>query len=189
MILPNGVQPWLACDTLTVTYAMTVPWFDGKNVVASDGKMLVVIPVTECEDDYPGPIPIDAMKEAFKYSKGGRGANYVLTLKKEYVQTITGKQFPRWGDKDVLRGQQFPHYQSIVADADKLNRTVRVGFNAQQLLAAAKAGGQFKKDAGLFVYLSLCLEKDGSVDKVMDVEAGDSAAIKSKILVMPVKKK
>lgn len=191
MKLPTGVQPWLACDTLVVKYALTCPWFDGQNVAASDGKMLVVIPVTECENDIPGPIPVDALKEAFKYHKNGKGADYVLTLKEDCVQTITGRTFPRWGgdNNDQLKGQQFPHYQSIVEDADKLKRTVKVGFNAEQLLRAAKAAGQFKKDAGLHVFVSLHVEKDGTVGKVMDVEAGDSAEIKSKILVMPVQKK
>ncbi len=188
MILPKGVQPWLACSGDTVKYALVCPWFVGNSVCSSDGKTLIVTPVTEYEGDVPGPIPVEALKEAFKHSK--KGMNYYLSLKEEYVQTMTGKQYPRWGGmaNDQLKGQTFPPCEPILKDADKLKRTVSFGIDAARLLDAAKAGGHYGKNGQYFVYLNLHVGKDGKVEKVIDIEIGDYYEPKSRVLVMPVSK-
>lgn len=188
MILPKGVQPWLACSSETVRYALVCPWFDGKNLIASDGKTLIVTPITEIEGDVPGPVPVEALREAFKYSK--KGLPYQLILNDEYVQTIDGRQFPRWGGlaNDQLKGQSFPDCKATIEKSDKLKRTVMLGIDAARLLDAAKAGGAPGKFGQYFVYLNIHVDKDGKVSEVIDIEIGDYHEAKSKVLVMPVNK-
>lgn len=192
MILPKGVQPWLVCDDSgSIRHALAQPWFDGKNVVASDGTALIVTPVTEADKDIKGPIPIDALKEAYKMSN--KGLAYQIELTKDSAKTITAKTYPReirdtYGKvEDELH---FPDYDAVIKGTEKHKRTITLGINPELLLKCAKAAGANKDyDKRMFIRLECHVDKAGVVTEAIFLSPMKYYDAPSRVLIMPVEVK
>ena len=82
------------------------PWFDGKRVIATDGKIMAIVPV-EAEDsprDRPGYVPCGVLKEARAASRNdshcriGINGSIVFPTRQGVcrIPRIKGLKFPDW---------------------------------------------------------------------------------------------
>jgi len=105
-------------------------WFDQANqcLVAADGFILAVVPVEAEESDAGGHVPLEAVKEARKATKG----RAYLEAKDGLVSLpfAEGREWER-------PGWPFPDYRQIVPDVDE--DCVRVTFDARRLMQLAEA--------------------------------------------------
>ncbi|HUT79519.1 MAG TPA: hypothetical protein VM285_17615 [Polyangia bacterium] len=123
---------------------------DGARLVATNGRLLAVVPVTADEGDIPGTIPAEAVREACKARSAANPEAQVdangsvrVTTKPARV-TDSGRavpagpvaEFEREDSADVA----FPQWRRVVPDSDS-TPTYRVALSARYLLALARAIG------------------------------------------------
>jgi DNA polymerase III sliding clamp (beta) subunit (PCNA family) len=108
---------------------------EGKNLVATDGHRIIVIPVDVERGDKSGPITEDAMRAARGHEDKGTDLARI-EAKRELRTGINGK-----GPK-FLRPKSdvsFPVYKNVIKQPK--GQTVTFGVNPQYLLDCAKAMG------------------------------------------------
>ena len=112
-------------------HAITAPWLtvDSK-VIATDGKILAVIPCEVNEGDAPGYIPTDALKA----SRKGRGATGEMVLTRAECQVLNGATFP------VDNERTAPDWTAVIPPADRPIK-MRVALDPERLAALAEAMG------------------------------------------------
>ncbi len=103
---------------------------DAKVIVATDGHMLVKIPVQIDAADHSGPVPVQALKAA--RTEAGRGRGEVAMSLNGACVLPSGAQFPR-GEVGP-----FPDYNQVIPTA---RVPLRIGFNAAMLATLAQAMG------------------------------------------------
>lgn len=112
-------------------HAITAPWLtaDGK-VIATDGKILAVIPCEVNEGDEPGYIPTDALKA----SRKGRGATGEMVLTRAECQVLNGATYPADNERTA------PDWTVVIPSGDRPIK-IRVAFDPERLAALAEAMG------------------------------------------------
>lgn len=123
------------CSKDATRFAINAPFLDitdGKaNLISTNGRAIVVIPVEVAPEDTQGYIPIDGLKAARKATRGKGGeidakANGAFMLN-------NGQSFPRNVDAT------FPNWRQVIP-ADK-PFVLEVGLNASYLLDLVQALG------------------------------------------------
>lgn len=114
-------------------YAFNAPYYDHEAhaMIATDGRILAVVPVLDDDDDVTGLIPVDAIKVARK----GRltnpiRANGTIDLLGVSYTRPEGR-FPAW--RDVI-----PKISDIETDNVKLRIDARLLYNLSQALGSDK---------------------------------------------------
>ena len=112
---------------------LTAPYLevkDGKgNIIATNGKGLVVIPVEVSESDVSGHIPLTALKE----SRKGKVTEPILECSEKAVLLQDGTSFQR----DYIGN--FPIWRDVMPDPDR--KTLKIALNAEMLHSIASAMG------------------------------------------------
>jgi hypothetical protein len=116
-----------------------------KRLVATDGHMLVSVPVTDldkspgpCPQDESGFVPTDVIKQARKLTPKTFGGDTIVSANGEHV-FIGGATAPRPSQKDC----HFPPYEQVIPDyREGTPGTVTVALDAKLLLELAKAIGK-----------------------------------------------
>lgn len=127
--------------TSPTRYAMDVVYLDLQDkkhpvAVATDGKVLAVVPVELEDGDEAGMIPIEALKEA------RRGAGRGDTARIEVNGTLRA-----WGKKGPVTYERpddvpFPDWRAVTKhEAQTTDKSLRVCLNAKLLLNLAQALG------------------------------------------------
>lgn len=107
---------------------------DGPALVATDGKVLVVVPVTSADYDIEGPLPTDLLKQA----KARRGRDEIV------VEARNGKASAVTSKGDTLRMDRpvtgdFPRYDKVIPK--HTSGWLRVALNPKLLLRLAQGLG------------------------------------------------
>lgn len=142
---------------------------EGACLVATNGHMLVKVPVLVDDQDTTGPVEISALKEARRLS---RDETVTIGVSGEHI-LASGVTYPR---KD--RGD-FPPYEKVIPDFD-VRTTITVVFDAFNLLEICKALGGAKRSKNYpnsgIVRMTIIVDSDGKPDldpiKIDRVEAG-----------------
>jgi DNA polymerase III sliding clamp (beta) subunit (PCNA family) len=136
MKMPKDCLVEKVCSKDPTRTALNSPYLDiieGKaNLIGTNGRSIIVIPVEVSPVDTQGHIPIDGLKAARKLSKGKGGeidakANGAFLLN-------NGQSFPRNADAT------FPNWRQVIPAADK-PFAFEIGLNASYLLDIVQALG------------------------------------------------
>lgn len=112
--------------------SISEPYFDAdkKVIVATDGKVMVLLPVDNSENDVSGHIPIEAISQAQKQS-GILMSEKTITVDTKGVKT----EYPR---PDL---GSFPQFESVTIPADKSKKVVAFKIDLRLLKAVEEAFG------------------------------------------------
>ncbi len=134
MRISKLAKPELCAAKEESRYAITYPWLDTEAgyVVATNGRCMVRIPVTETSDDTTGPIPTKILKSARKDAPRTAPEMSVVL---NGTAAAYGVSMPRGGDPET----RFPDYAGVIPSDKRPN--VRLGLSAKYLLDIAKAMG------------------------------------------------
>lgn len=112
-------------------HAITAPWLSADSkVIATDGKILAIVPCQVDGGDEPGYIPTDALKA----SRKGRGATGEMALTRTECRVSGGAAFP------VDNERTAPDWTAIIPPADRPIK-MRVALDPERLAALAEAMG------------------------------------------------
>ena len=137
MLIPNGKVEGVVSDEVT-RFSLTEIRYDveGKRVIASDGKMAVVVPVEPEEGDATGMVNPDVFRRARKIA-GKRGTPRV-TLNGNATFT-NGETCPRSSLEPETR---FPDIDAVTQSAIEAGeKPSAVCLDAELLITLAKAVG------------------------------------------------
>lgn len=121
-------------------YALNGVYHDkeAKKLVATNGHILVAIPVTENEHDDAGLMPLDAVKyarDAAKKNKASEAPNATIVDGKISIP-MSGAAVP------AVENVQFPEWQRVLPSFNPADRNVvTITLNAKYLAALADALG------------------------------------------------
>lgn len=113
------------------------PYFRGGALWATDGRMMVKLPVESDETDTEGWVPVDALKAARKLS--GRLDSISVHLNGA-ATLCNGAAFPRPGG-DQFKGGQWPNCERVFDDAMGKETKLSIAFDVRLLTAIADAMG------------------------------------------------
>lgn len=133
---------------------MLHPYFDRESgvAVATNGKIMAVVPVDASEDDTAGHIPIEAITAARKINWGDCPIKLNENARLEHLGKV--QEWPR-ADK------RYPNWKNAVPNKDR--KEVRLTLDAALLLRLAKALG--KDDRGSAVItLRIASDASGGID-------------------------
>lgn len=116
------------------------PYFRGGALWATDGRMMVKLPVESDETDTEGWVPVDALKAARKLS--GRLDSISVHLNGA-ATLANGAAFPRPGG-DEFKGGQWPNCERVFDDAIGKETKFSIAFDVKLLAAIADAMGTDK---------------------------------------------
>jgi hypothetical protein len=174
MKMDKSYKPELCASDDSTRTQLCEPWLDveKKRLCATNGHMLISVPIETDDVDATGPLPSDALKAARKAC--GRSASEISLSANGTVQIPGGASFPR--DKTV----QFPPIDQVIPSYKKGDKgTVTFGVNAHYLATLAKALGS---DTGV-IQITIKIENGTTLDPLLvsrDVGHKDEVA-----LVMP----
>lgn len=154
--MKTEANPSSICPKEATRYAIPHPWLDLSDsakpvLVATDGKILAVVPVSDVCDETSGPVPKEALRDAFKVKgqhKGRVEANgkaVVYGTGATYVRPDAGCTMPDWR-QIVPKCNRF----TVCLDANLLAKLQDVLEQAQPGLPG--------------VMLSMDIDADGKVD-------------------------
>lgn len=107
---------------------------DGKGqLIATDGKIMAIIPVPVNETDVAGYLSGDVLKMARKLTK--RDNETEISANGSAV--MTGATMPREG---VAKDRNYPNWRQVIPASDK-EHTYRIGIDAKRLWLLAQAMG------------------------------------------------
>ena len=148
------------------------PWFDGKRVIATDGRILAVVPV-EAEDspkDRPGYVPCGVLKEARMATRNGSHCRIIGLNGSIVFATRQGVcRIPR------IKKLKFPDWEKIIPNMKGRKKHI-VTLNPKLLWQLAQAVGGDE-------VLTLEFDK-GDPHAVVKVTTGNSKAWG---IIMPIK--
>lgn len=143
-----------ACNTDYTRLVLLHPYLDvtsptyGPVMVACNGAILAVVPVTEAEIEESGPIPAEALKVA-RRAKGAKQSGAYMSTNEGTVYTKTTVHGKEDGDTSGVQrfdrptyptGAKFPNWEAVVPPKDR-HTTVKVGLNIEQLWKLCQAMG------------------------------------------------
>lgn len=142
--------------------SLSAAWFDreGAQVVAIDGRILVVVPVTVEEGDETGLVSEQALKAAVA---GPKRETYIKAGP-EKLETGMG-EFPR----DPSR--QFPDWEQVIPSKDDANFSIMISVKLLKNLLDAMGANQPDSSIELFI-------KDG--DTGVLVEGHNDTAVENR---------
>ena len=124
-------------------YAITEPYFDGENLVATDGHIMAVIPIDKDKektaDDEKGYIPKAFLKKV--RGKAGKYSDLELSISKDKVSGTTKEGYETVDSP--LQDATFVSYKNVLIGERK---ETSVSFDAEKLfrLSNALGAGGFK---------------------------------------------
>jgi len=141
-------------------YVLNDPYLDTSEIdkpvlVATDGRMLAVVPVEVLPEDMSGHVPVDAIKELRKDKSGKSEIN--LNGKVEVVNADKITRFTR-------PEGTFPNWKQVVPQGGE---KFTISFNPEMLLRVAQAVGCEKGKA-------ITLKFKGPLDPIK-IETGNGA--------------
>ena len=109
------------------------PWLDGSNLVATNGRILAVIPIEKSDHDTDGIIPSAALKEArkIKQDQVEINANGCVTYSNK------NGSFTLEREKDVT----FPNYKQLIVNANDHKKYIKIALDVDLLINLAAALG------------------------------------------------
>ena len=142
-----------ACSTDLERPVLLHPYLDtthsqGPVMVACNGAILAVVPVTEAEIEESGPVPAEALKVA-RRAKGAKQSGAYMSTNEGTVYTKTTVHGKEDGDTSGVQrfdrptypaGAKFPNWEAVVPPKDR-HVTVKVGLNIEQLWKLCQALG------------------------------------------------
>lgn len=117
-----------------------------KRLTATDGRILLSIPVEIDEGDESGIVPAEALKEAVKLSRSKAWRHFGPN-----ASIVTAGKVARLLDKREFRfiDMTYPNWEKVLPQfVPGITRTVRLQFDPGLLYELAKAAGHDPKDAG-----------------------------------------
>ena len=102
----------------------------GKRLMATDGRILAIVPAEVSEQDHDGLIPVDALKEARKMDKASKGITEIA---------VNGKFTVNAGNRHAefkLETGNFPNADAVIP---KFDGPPTITLDAELLLRLAKA--------------------------------------------------
>jgi hypothetical protein len=169
-----------ACSTDTTRVGICEPWIEsngesaklvtgiGPRAIATDGKILAVVPVELQHEDTGTRIAIKALKESRK--AGGSKAEHAFVGLTETHSVATGAHYP-------VTQHRPPVMDRIVPDENRAPAIAKIRLDASLLLRLAKALGS-QNDR-------VCLEISGEADVVIVRPMGENCD-EAFGLIMPV---
>ena len=156
--------------------AIATCYLQGKFLLATDGRMLVKIPVEREEGDTDGPVTIEAIAAARKL---GRKLGLVVIACNDALVTPDGASFPR------NAAVSYPQVEQAIPGKRK---EVKLGLNAALLKALADALGD---DGKTGVVLAYEVGADGTpgttpISITLNCAAGGRDGIKAVLMPMRV---
>lgn len=145
--------------------------FDGKQLIATNGRILAVVPVTEAEGDVPGLVSRKALVQATKNRTNGR-PDAVIHLPDAFRELAHSKD----GVLESARPEEmrFPDYQAVVPTPDD---GLEIILSAEQLANVIAALG-VKGSALDWITLKFTAER-GKANEIVGIDGG------SPVLVQP----
>jgi DNA polymerase III sliding clamp (beta) subunit (PCNA family) len=135
MKMPKDCLVEKVCSKDATRFAINAPFLDIKegnaNLISTNGRAIVVIPVQVGPEDAQGYIPIDGLKAARKAVRG-KGGDIEATANGAFALP-TGQSFPRNVDAT------FPNWRQVMP-AEK-PYVLEIGLNAAYLLEIVQALG------------------------------------------------
>jgi DNA polymerase III sliding clamp (beta) subunit (PCNA family) len=136
MKMPKDCLVEKVCSKDATRFAINAPFLDIKegnaNLISTNGRAIVIIPVQVGPEDAQGYIPIDGLKAARKAVRG-KGGDIEATANGAFALP-TGQSFPRNADAT------FPNWRQVIPAADK-PFAFEIGLNASYLLDIVQALG------------------------------------------------
>ena len=172
MILNKKYKISMACSTDETRYALNHPNVTDENtMVATDGRILAVVPVELDKNDKVGYVRREAIEDAHK-----------KTLKQESVVKIdlSNEAFiPALSEVIGTYSRtigEFPKYDKIIENNDRLQTKAKVTFNIANLVKLCKALG---------IDESVTVEIKGELDAIKVTTSNDERVYG---LLMPMKR-
>lgn len=169
MLINRKYQVEEVCDKVGAS-CMAHPYFDGKQVIATNGKIMAVIPVGEVEKgDKPGYLPKEGLKLVRK--------NFPRTFTGIHVQA-NGRFESKMAGISMERpdGCDFPEYWKAVPPADR--KEAKIVVNLEFLTRLFKAlGGEAQTTKA--VELGLPVDEEG---RLLPYEEGRAIRVRVKDL-------
>ncbi len=157
------------CDKQGV-FSIAHPYFDGKQIIATNGNMLAIIPVKEVEeDDAPGYLPREGLRMVRKnFPKTYSGINIRANGLFESKLACISMQRPD--------GCEFPKYEAVIPPPDR--KEVKLVLNLELLTRLFKAlGGEAQPTKA--VELGLPVDEEG---RLLPFEEGVGIRVRVKDL-------
>lgn len=129
------IEGVVACENTRYAFAGVKLDAEGKRLLATDGRILVELPVPAMDGETTAVLS----REVFKaFRKGGKNATHRIHCDDEYVMVS--------GETDEVRfpadiGSEFPYVNGVLKDAFDGKDTVRLCLNATYLKRVADALG------------------------------------------------
>lgn len=132
MKMKRNYRPELIVSKDACRFNICEPHLDvlESRIVATNGHMMIALPVTPDAGDTPGQVPVEALKAA--RTQAGRGATESVLKLNGTAESLDGKTFPRLP-------VHFPPWQSVLPKHSA--ETFSVGLNAYYLHDLAQAMG------------------------------------------------
>ena len=137
-----------------------------RELAATNGHVLVVLPVTLDDGDTTGRVSVEALKAARKLAT--RGAP-VEVQANGALQLTNGASYPR---PDTCG--EFPNYREVMPDYSA-RKTVTFGVNASYLWQVAQAIGCTKGDANVMITIPVPSDDGDMLDPIKVERTGDDS--------------
>ena len=156
-------------------HAITTPVLEGKNIVATDGRRLIAVPIERDDGDVDGPIP-GAVLEAARKAGKALGCHAVLAREKELEVVLGGGKFPR------PERTQFPDWTQLVPGKDRPE--IVLSIDPELLCGLARAMGAYGK--GALITLRIAVDVvDGKAKALVQVVQVEASGFTGVALIMP----
>lgn len=159
-------EPWIESNGESATLVTGI----GPRAIATDGKILAVVPVELQHEDKGNRIAIKALKESRK-AGGSKAEHAVVHLEASHSVAAGGAHYP-------VTQYAPPHMAGIVPDENRAPAIAKIRLDASLLLRLAKALGS-QNDR-------VCLEISGEGDVVIVRPMGENCD-EAFGLIMPVR--
>ena len=146
---------------------------DGDQLIATDGRILAVVPCERSEGDVDGLIPVAALRAARKLANG-KFTHLLMRCEEKQCVLVDGSTVPRPQD------MKFPQWKKVVPSD---NRPVhcKIAFNPDLLMAVSKAFG------GTAVVLQIAGDIDSIVIKPTAKPGERVSSSDAKGIMMPMR--
>ena len=172
MILNKKYKIRLACSTDETRYSLNHPIVTDKNtMVATDGRILAVVPVELDKNDKVGYIRREAIEDAHKKTLKQESVVKIDLSNKESIPALSevlGSYSRRVGE--------FPKYEQIIETNSHLETKATVTFSIDRLMNLCKALG---------IEESVTLEIKGELEPIKVTTSNDDKVYG---LLMPMKR-
>ena len=146
---------------------------EGEQLIATDGRMMAIVPCEREDGDVDGLIPVAALRAARKLANG-RFTHLLMRCEEKQCVLVDGSTVPRPQD------MKFPQWKQVVP-SDERPVKMKIAFNPDLLMAVSKAFG------GTAVVMEINTDTDALVIKPCRKPDGTVPDENTKGILMPIR--